>query len=286
MTRLAKILRKVVLVGDWAVGKTSLVRRFVTDEFDDKYITTIGMKVTKKSLAVTYGREQVELTMMIWDLLGQKEYQRVQDRGFKGANGCIAVSDVTRPESLKSLKDYWIPALIKTTGPVPVVFFANKVDLQDQVRFGYKELGDLEKSYSIAGGDASHPQSFLTSAKSGLGVEDGFASLAHYLLYAEPASYEERVVEAERAIQPFTDPKKALDAIMVDFVNHFYYEQTAAGILQDASQKIGLDLRKPSKDMLHKFVRELSAIESRYGRPAEFVARNLDRRVQMMSGLG
>jgi small GTP-binding protein len=285
LVRLAKVLRKVVLVGDWAVGKTSLVRRFVTDQFDDKYITTIGMKVTKKTVHVRYGREGIELTMMIWDLLGQKEYQRVQDRGFKGANGCIAVADVTRPETLRSLRDYWLPALMKANGPVPVVFFANKVDLQEQLRFGYKEIGELEQQYKISSDDTTHPQSFLTSAKSGAGVEDGFGSLAHFLLYTEPRTYEDRVVEADRSGLTFSDPKAALDALMVDFVNHFYYEQTAAAILQDASLKIGLDLRRPTAAMLHKFVRELATIEAKYGRPAEFVARNLDRREKMLSAL-
>ena len=65
--------KKVCLLGDFAVGKTSLVRRFVYDLFDDQYLSTIGVKVSRKTITVARGQDLVELTMMLWDLAGSEE---------------------------------------------------------------------------------------------------------------------------------------------------------------------------------------------------------------------
>ncbi|HYS71199.1 MAG TPA: hypothetical protein VEM95_02140, partial [Thermoplasmata archaeon] len=70
---------KVVLLGDGGVGKTSLVRRFVVDQYSDAYITTVGTKVSKKSVNVGSALDEVEMIMQIWDVLGQKGYSGVQE---------------------------------------------------------------------------------------------------------------------------------------------------------------------------------------------------------------
>src|SRR5439155_825420 len=80
-----RIKRKILLLGDGAVGKTSLIRRFVVDKFSDDYITTIGTKVTKKDLRIESPARSTDLTFMIWDVLGQKGYRGIQDSSFQGA---------------------------------------------------------------------------------------------------------------------------------------------------------------------------------------------------------
>ena len=89
MTTNREIIKKICLLGDAAVGKTSLIKRYVYSMFDDKYITTIGTKVTKKS--ITYTKQaagqatEIRLTLLIWDILGQKQYSRLHPVYYQGA---------------------------------------------------------------------------------------------------------------------------------------------------------------------------------------------------------
>src|SRR5207249_11546858 len=115
------IKRKILLLGDGAVGKTSLIRRFVVDKFSDDYITTIGTKVTKKDLRLESPGKATDLTSMIWDVLGQKGYKGIQESSFQGAKGALLIYDVSRQETLQSLQDYWIPHLMSVTEAMPRV---------------------------------------------------------------------------------------------------------------------------------------------------------------------
>src|SRR6267378_572487 len=130
------IKRKILLLGDGAVGKTSLIRRFVVDKFSDEYITTIGTKVTKKDLRIESPGKVTDLTFMIWDVLGQKGYKGIQESSFQGAKGALLMYDVTRSETAESLQDYWIPHLVAVTNSIPLVVVGNKLDLADSRRQG------------------------------------------------------------------------------------------------------------------------------------------------------
>src|SRR5438309_6423160 len=91
---------KVCLVGDVAVGKTSLIKRFAQDQFDDRYIATVGTKVTKKSLDVAWKGAPATLDMMVWDIMGEKGFRALlRDAYFEGSQGVIAVCDVTRKDT-------------------------------------------------------------------------------------------------------------------------------------------------------------------------------------------
>jgi len=120
---------KIVLLGDGDVGKTSLIRRFVVDQYSDEYITTIGTKVSKRSLSLGHPAAEVEMAMQIWDVLGQKGYSGVQETAMKGAQGVLMVYDATADESRRSLEDYWMPAVWRLAGRVPMVIAGNKADL-------------------------------------------------------------------------------------------------------------------------------------------------------------
>ena len=164
--------RKICLVGDGAVGKTSLIRRFVLDEFEDRYITTIGTKVTKKSVKL----ESIEtrIDMMLWDIMGQHGYSSLQRTYFSGAAGAIAVCDTTRRETLESIP-MWVESLRGACAEIPVMVLANKADLKDSVQFTPQELQELSRS---AGVDAA----YYTSAKTGGNVEKSFLDMANLVL--------------------------------------------------------------------------------------------------------
>src|SRR2546425_7977213 len=119
---------KVLLLGDGGVGKTSLIRRFVVDQFSDDYITTIGTKVTKKDVTVGKPPNDVDIIMQIWDVLGQKGYGGGQETAVKGAPGVLFVHDLTREEARRSVEGYWVPMVWRLVGEGPVVIVASKRD--------------------------------------------------------------------------------------------------------------------------------------------------------------
>jgi len=167
------VSKKVCLLGDFAVGKTSLVRRFVYDLFDDKYISTIGVKVSRKTVAVP--REDgavVELTMMLWDLAGSEDFSQIRGSYMRGASGAILVCDLTRPETLRSLDGY-LADLRQVAPEATIILVANKSDSPEQRLL----LVQIEEAAARLGGIC-----FLTSAQSGKNVEEMFRHLGRILV--------------------------------------------------------------------------------------------------------
>src|SRR3990170_4407136 len=140
---------KICLVGEGAVGKTCLIRRFVHDQFDDRYISTLGAKVSKKELHVNGGGTGIDVDMTIWDIMGEKGFRELlKEAYFHGAQGVLAVCDITRRETLNELHD-WIAAVHKVTGQIPIQFLANKADLREQAKLGeadVRQVADTHKS--------------------------------------------------------------------------------------------------------------------------------------------
>ena len=177
MTDTKELIKKICLLGDAAVGKTSLIRRYVYSSFDDKYITTIGTKVTKKSLVFKHPSQdmKVRISLLIWDILGQKEYSRLHPVYYQGAEGGLVVSDGTRPATIKSLEE-WASSFQKTVGKVPLVFLINKSDLFDKSSFDTSEAERIAAKYGA--------RVYFTSAKTGENVEKSFLELGNTLCYA------------------------------------------------------------------------------------------------------
>src|SRR5436189_2422343 len=120
MPEAQRIKTKVCLVGEAAVGKTSLIRRFVQDEFDDRYITTLGAKVSKREMAFeTPDRTKIHMDMTVWDIMGEKGFRDLlKEAFFHGAKGVLAVADLTRRRTLDDLDD-WIDSVEQVVGKVP-----------------------------------------------------------------------------------------------------------------------------------------------------------------------
>jgi len=162
---------KVCLVGEKAVGKTSLVRRFVMNMFDEQYVTTIGTRVSKKEVHVSMPdvARSVQVDLMIWDIMGEKGFRELlKDAYFYGANGILAVADVTRRRTLDDLDD-WIDSVEQIVGKVPIIIVVNKTDLSN-AQFRERDVAQFAKAYGS--------EFFLTSAKTGEHVEAAFAKLA------------------------------------------------------------------------------------------------------------
>ena len=164
---------KICIMGEGAVGKTSLIRRYVFDEFKDSYISTIGTKVTKRELSLKdpSSNEEVPVNLLIWDIMGQKGFrQLLQETYFYGAQGLIAVCDLTDKNTMSELEG-WIKAAFSITGKVPVVFLANKCDLEDKAQFTFEELKDFASKHEGT-------TAYQSSAKTGESVCEAFEKIS------------------------------------------------------------------------------------------------------------
>jgi small GTP-binding protein len=161
---------KVCLVGDIAVGKTSLIRRFVLDGFDDRYIATIGTKVTKKTMNVNWRGKPSMMDLVVWDIMGEKGFrQLLKESYFEGTHGVLMVCDLTRRDTLTDLYS-WIELIEGSAPDVPFVFLGNKVDLKGKVVVQESELAAIAEPRGAPW--------VVTSAKTGLGVERAFQGIA------------------------------------------------------------------------------------------------------------
>ena len=166
---MAALSKKICLLGDFAVGKTSLVRRFVYNRFEDKYLSTIGVKVSSKMVAVAGPGQPIEVTMMIWDLAGNEEFNSVRSGYLRGTSGAILVCDLTRAETLPRLLTY-VEELARVKSMVPIIIAANKADLINDAQLSQDEVNRFAASVNAP--------CYRTSAKIGDEVETLFRHLA------------------------------------------------------------------------------------------------------------
>jgi small GTP-binding protein len=118
--------KKICMVGQFGVGKTSLIRRFVDSMFDERYLTTLGVKIDRKD--VTVGSESV--TLMLWDLAGEDDLAQLNASHLRGASGYILVVDGCRAASLAKAVELQ-QRIARQLGPLPFVLVLNKADLRD-----------------------------------------------------------------------------------------------------------------------------------------------------------
>ncbi|WEU40447.1 MAG: GTP-binding protein [Candidatus Odinarchaeum yellowstonii] len=161
-----KYILKIIIVGDAAVGKTSLVRSFIQEKFKTEYLPTLGVDIYHKQL--TINNKVVDLS--IWDIAGQKGWELMHRNYFRGADGCIAVFDLTRIKTLENLKS-WILKVREYSKPdIPCVVLGNKSDLKVAIEVTDSKIEKIMKEIGCT-------YYFETSAKTGEKVDEAFTSL-------------------------------------------------------------------------------------------------------------
>ena len=158
--------RKVCLLGDFGVGKTSLVARFVRNTYSDKYLTTVGVKVDSKLVERPGGT----VKLVIWDIAGKSALDLLNQSYLKGASGVMLVCDGTREPTLRSAL-YLLMQARSTLGDPKAVLLVNKLDLVDRWEILPHTVAGLRETMPV----------FETSARTGDGVEAAFAALAELL---------------------------------------------------------------------------------------------------------
>ena len=175
MTEIIQLSKKIVLLGDPSVGKTSLARKFVFDIFDDKYITTLGTKISKKQIVYEklVNDATISLTMLVWDVMGQHDFAQFREVAYTGCMGGIVVCDITRKETIENWL-YWRDSLFKSVGEVPIVVLGNKIDLAENHEPEVVMVKKITTENNLI--------SFFTSAKTGENVDNAFYLLGQNIL--------------------------------------------------------------------------------------------------------
>lgn len=158
------ISKKICMLGAFSVGKTSLVEQFVHSIFTDKYLSTVGVKISKKVVDTGGG----EVTLILWDMEGKDLYADLNLSYLRGAMGYFVVLDGLRGETYQTALDIHELA-VKVAGPLPCYFLLNKADRGSEWEITSAMIDDLA---------ARGIRTFRTSAKTGLGVEEAFTGLA------------------------------------------------------------------------------------------------------------
>jgi small GTP-binding protein len=161
------IQKKICLLGAFAVGKTSLVARFIKSIYSDQYLTTVGVKVDKKTVTI----DGEEINLIVWDLAGEDEFQKVQLSYLRGASGYLLVADGTRLDTIETA--HMLQARVtEAVGQLPFIFLINKSDLTNDWEVDDHTIAALQnQGWSV----------IKSSAKTGEGVEEAFKMLAKSL---------------------------------------------------------------------------------------------------------
>lgn len=170
------IFKKVCLLGDFAVGKTSLVRRFVDRQFSDRYLATVGVKISRRLLVLPSAvqKEACEIQMILWDLEGHSSIKNFSPSYLKGSHGAVVVGDLSRHETLEHITSH-IRQFYAVNPDGRIIVALNKSDLADPIHANKLLRPEFDgKAF------ATH----YTSAKTGDGVDHIFEQLGHMLVKA------------------------------------------------------------------------------------------------------
>ncbi|MEM4265169.1 MAG: Rab family GTPase [Thermoplasmata archaeon] len=271
MSPLRQLNKKIVLIGDPAVGKTSLVRRFVQNEFDDKYIASIGVKVSKKPMAFKFGGIDVQLDMMIFDVLGQHDFHRLRRMYVDGSDAALLVCDLSRLDTIESIESFWYPEMEKIVGKIPMIIIGNKSDLAQEGSDGISLLKAVSRILLLP--------TQLCSAKTGTGVEDAFSKVGHEVL--------EKHFQKE---MPITQTAKienlhmAADAIIAHYCEQQDNKDAAIETCAVVFKEAGFNIKEPTAATLVKAV-ELLFDKEKPLIGDERALRNKEERLRYLSGL-
>jgi len=164
---------KIVVVGDGAVGKTSLIKKFTKGTFEKDYIKTIGAQFSKYNKK--FNGDMVRL--LFWDIAGQDDFNFLHHLFYKESKAAIIVYSLEENElgqnSFTHIKN-WYEVVEKNCGNIPIVLFANKVDLVDENSINKSKIQKLVNEHNFL-------KFFFTSAKTGHGVVDAFNAIIEQL---------------------------------------------------------------------------------------------------------
>ncbi len=174
---MSTISKKICLFGDFGVGKTSLIRQFVECQFSDEYLSTVGVKISRKLVCVSEKDLLFEqnLQLIIWDIEGSNKFKAVAKNYFQGSKGAVIVGDVTQAETLNHIQEH-IQTFLAVNPNSYIVVALNKSDM-----IAAEYLEKIRKMYQFTN-QANILDTYVTSAKTGNNVDKIFQALATRLI--------------------------------------------------------------------------------------------------------
>lgn len=237
---------KVVLLGEGGVGKTSLVKRFVLSKYEDKYQRTMGTNVYKKDVNFLDVTDQISVKLVIWDIMGQNIFPKVIRSYLTGAAGIIFVCDLTNKGSLSGIIQ-WIEMVQHVIPKASYMFLGNKSDLPNR-EFDLKGLKNLADGYSSP--------ALLTSAKTGVGVEEAFLVIAKRI-------FRHQMVESKAGPTTVAGPDLPKEILAEDDIIDLFGraaggQELSIPVIREQFTKLKIDYENPSMDDLERVARELT----------------------------
>ncbi|MDR2105386.1 MAG: GTP-binding protein [Deferribacteraceae bacterium] len=162
------VSKKVCMLGAFSVGKTSLVEQYVRSIFSDQYLSTVGVKISKKLLTV----DSTEVNLVLWDMEGKDEFVDINMAYLRGAMGFLVVADLSRRETLEEALQIRSSVLDILGEKTPNILLLNKCDLETL------EIPETQ----IAGLEAKGIPIIKTSAKLNIGVKEAFVAISTQML--------------------------------------------------------------------------------------------------------
>jgi len=172
---LEKLSSKVIVLGDGAVGKTSIVHRYVTEKFQKRYNATIGVDILNKTLKITKEITDYEVNLNLWDIGGQEHFKLVRGKFYKQAIAALLIFDVTNKRSFENLNSWVEEALNNVEQQIPFILVGNKIDLAENRVISSEDLLKKAKELNIS-------LLIETSAVTGEGIEQAFNFVAHTII--------------------------------------------------------------------------------------------------------
>lgn len=166
---------KIVLIGEGAAGKTSLIKRFTQGSFNKDYIKTLGAQFSRYETVINRPNgEKIRTRLFFWDIAGQSEFKFMRPTFYNGAKATICVYDLTREDTMYAIND-WIDDISNYCGDLPTICFGNKSDLIDEATYDDSKIQEIAKKRNFMG-------VYLTSAKTGKHVQDAFNAIINILV--------------------------------------------------------------------------------------------------------
>jgi small GTP-binding protein len=224
-----------------------MIRRFVVDVFDDRYIATIGTKVTKRDMEYRFSDKTVYLTLMLWDILGQKDYKKIRTQSMSGSHGMIIAADMTRLETVKSAEEFWFEEVSTALGNIPIILVGNKMDMAE---------GDCEaRDALIAFGRKIETPVLFCSAKTGENVEEAFRKIGEMMVSGD---FGPRMESEEGECGSLA---QAVDEIVNDFCEQYGDVAKAMEVVEREFKRAEVNIQKPVKEALLMAIEYLSDVE-------------------------
>jgi len=164
---------KTISLGREGVGKTSLIKRFATNQFSETYLPTLGVDLLVKNVRV----HEASVKLRLYDTAGEERFGKLRSYYYGGAQGALIIFDITRRSSFEGL-DYWYNEVYINCGPIPYMMVGNKLDIEE-----YRAVSRTEAVKYAASKGLDYIE---TSAKTGENVETLFEILIQKILASQP----------------------------------------------------------------------------------------------------